>query len=54
MDEVDKLARAPAVESVRYCLMCRTKTWHMDGVCEWSDGHKSQEDRPHRDATFRD
>jgi hypothetical protein len=25
---------------VRYCQHCKCKTWHVDGICEWSDGHK--------------
>lgn len=27
--------------SVRYCPVCRTKTWHADGICERElvDGH---------------
>ena len=27
-------------ETVQFCPRCRTKTWHLNGVCEWSDGHK--------------
>ncbi|MCL2429260.1 MAG: hypothetical protein FWD12_08520 [Alphaproteobacteria bacterium] len=26
-------------ETVRYCPSCRADTWHVDGVCEWADGH---------------
>ena len=26
-------------EDVRYCPVCACKTWHVDGVCEWSDAH---------------
>ena len=26
-------------ESVAYCQHCGCQTWHVDGVCEWSDGH---------------
>jgi len=29
-----------ATETVQYCPHCKCKTWHADGVCEWSDGHK--------------
>jgi hypothetical protein len=28
-------------ETVQFCPVCRCKTWHFDGTCEWSDGHKS-------------
>lgn len=24
-------------ETVKYCPICKCKTWHVDGVCEWSD-----------------
>ena len=27
-------------EDVRYCRFCKCKTWHVNGVCEWTDGHK--------------
>jgi hypothetical protein len=27
-------------EDVRYCPFCKCKTWHVNGVCEWADGHK--------------
>lgn len=26
--------------NVAHCPKCGTKTWHIDGVCEWADGHK--------------
>jgi hypothetical protein len=32
-----------AVETVQFCPICRTKTWFVDGVCEWSDGHAVME-----------
>lgn len=35
----DPITRAEAEETVEYCPHCRTKTWHRDRVCEWSDGH---------------
>ena len=28
-----------AIETVQFCPICRTKTWFVDGVCEWADGH---------------
>lgn len=28
-------------DAVEWCPFCKCKTWHCDGVCEWSDGHKS-------------
>jgi hypothetical protein len=31
------------VETVQFCPICRTKTWFVDGVCEWSDGHAVME-----------
>lgn len=27
--------------SVQFCDICRCKTWHVDGVCEWADGHET-------------
>jgi hypothetical protein len=36
---IDEPTPAHQLETVTYCLICRTKTWHVDGVCEWSDGH---------------
>ena len=27
-------------ETVRFCPKCGTTTWHVSGVCEWSDCHK--------------
>lgn len=30
--------------SVTFCYVCRTKTWHKNGVCEWSDSHERMED----------
>jgi len=33
-------------ETVTYCPVCRAQTWHVDGICEWADGHaKMQEAR---------
>ena len=32
-----------AGETVQFCPVCRCKTWHIDGVCEWSDGHERME-----------
>ena len=31
------------IETVRFCPICRTMTWFIDGVCEWSDGHAVME-----------
>ena len=28
-----------AIETVQFCPICQTKTWFVDGVCEWADGH---------------
>jgi hypothetical protein len=33
--------------TVQYCPICRTKTWHVDGVCEWLDGHVVMGWKPH-------
>jgi hypothetical protein len=42
-------------ETVQYCPICRTKTWHVNGVCEWTDGHdKMKEARGRVDPEPRD
>jgi hypothetical protein len=28
------------VETVQHCPVCGARTWHVDGVCEWADGHQ--------------
>lgn len=30
-------------ETVQHCPVCQCKTWHLDGVCEWSEGHGMME-----------
>jgi hypothetical protein len=30
-------------ETVQFCSYCGTKTWHVGGVCEWSDGHNMRD-----------
>lgn len=35
-----------AVETVQFCPFCQTKTWFVDGVCEWSDGHAVMQQAP--------
>jgi hypothetical protein len=27
-------------DTVEYCPVCRTRTWHVERVCEWADGHE--------------
>jgi hypothetical protein len=36
---------------VTYCQHCKTKTWHVDGVCEWSDGHPKKAEPMVEDPT---
>lgn len=31
------------VRTVQFCAKCRCTTWHVDGQCEWSDGHAPQD-----------
>jgi len=31
-------------ETVQFCPRCGAKTWHVGGVCEWSDGHRWRKD----------
>jgi hypothetical protein len=38
-----------ARETVQYCQICRCKTWFVDGVCEWADGHERMEEARRRD-----
>jgi hypothetical protein len=37
------------IETVRFCIYCKCTTWHVDGVCEWSDMHRNQKDRDEND-----
>ncbi len=30
-------------QSIEFCPVCATKTWHNDRVCEWSDGHNMRD-----------
>jgi hypothetical protein len=39
----DEPTREP--QTVAYCPICRTETWHLDGVCEWADGHEQKQAR---------
>ena len=34
------------VETVRWCVTCKCETWHVDEVCEWSDGHDRKQPLP--------
>ena len=29
-------------EAVKFCARCGCKTWFVNDVCEWSDGHAQQ------------
>jgi hypothetical protein len=29
-----------AKDTVEHCFLCGCKTWHVDGICEWSDMHQ--------------
>lgn len=28
----------------RYCPVCRTMSWHVGGICEWSGRHAAEQD----------
>jgi hypothetical protein len=45
----DERIAVPANEDIKYCPICRCKTWHTGGVCERADGHDktvAKEDAP--------
>lgn len=27
-------------ETIKFCIACKCKTWHIDDICEWVDSHK--------------
>ena len=29
-------------DSIRFCVSCQCKTWHDNGVCEWTDMHQGE------------